>query len=1688
MIDSYQDRGLAEPPALSHDEARRLVVDWNATQRDYPRDSCIHELFEAVVDRAPDAVAVEFEGARLSYRELDRRSNQLAHHLRRLGVGPDVLVAICVERSLEMVVGLVGILKAGGAYVPLDPSYPAERLALMLDDTAATVVVAQASLAERFAGRAARIVCVDGPHLAGERDARPEPVATAEHLAYVDFTSGSTGRPKGVCVPHRGVVRLVRDTSYIELRPDDVLLQLAPLAFDASTFELWGALLAGAKLVVFPAHTPSLDELGRAIVDAGITVLFLTTGLFNQMVDHRLASLAQLRCLLTGGDVASVPRILRAVDAIAGAVLNVYGPTENTTFTSTYEVPRTLRAATSIPIGRPIANTTIYVLDEHGAPVPVGVPGELYTGGDGLARGYLHRPSLTDDKFVANPFGPGRLYRTGDLVRWLPDGNLEFIGRIDQQVKIRGFRIELGEVEAALAQSPDVREAVVIAREDKPGNKRLVAYLIAASVRRPATAELRSRLGDTLPEYMIPSAFVWLDRMPLTSSGKLDRRALPAPETRIEAGANAPRTPVEDVIARVWAFVLDAPALSRDDDFFDLGGYSLAVTEASAQIFDALGVEVELDVFLDHSTVAQLAAALLAAAPDRDAVVQRAEQFVRGAARGEAAARIPRRPTSPGPVPLSLSQERLWLIESALPAGAVRPYNETAAYTFEGPLDVELLRASLHALAERHEILRSVFVEHDHAPALQLSGANRFARPIPLRDLRSAPPAAQRAHLEAIAADDSRRELLGAGEPPLRAQLLRLADATHVLVLTSHHAITDGWSDDIFLRELAELYRAAASGRPARLPALAIQYRDFAVWQRDRLTGEHLRSELAYWAGQLRNAPPSIALPVASSARLATFRGARQAFALEPAIADALRELARAERGTLFMTLLAGFATLLYRYSGQDDLPIGSVIANREHLETQDLIGFFTNTVVLRVQLGGNPSFREVIERVRRVVLAAQAHQEVPFDQVVARLGASRTDGKNPLFQIAFDFEEAARGHELLPGLRVELEFLPNGTTPFDLTLGIRSTPGGLVGQIDYNADRFDGATIERMVGHYQALLAGIAADATRRIGELPLLTERERREVLVEWSGRARAYPAELCLHELFEAQVDRAPDAVAVVLDGAQLTYGELDRRANQLARHLIGLGVGPEVRVGICVERSLDMVVGLLGILKAGGAYVPLDPGAPAERLAVLLEDAAVPVLVTQDRLAARLPPHGARLVRLDADRAALAGSAERPPRRATGDDLAYVIYTSGSTGRPKGVQIEHRMVVNLVSGFGELSGMSPADRSLGFSSFAFDGSVDEVFTPLSHGATLVLRGEDVPSAAELLGERFHGVTVINLTTAYWHALAEELHGGGRPLPGALRLINIGGERARPEHVLAWHERAPGCQLQNLYGPTETTAIATVWRLRADQLRPGREVPIGTPLPNYTVYVLDPGHQPVPVGVPGELYIGGDGVARGYLHRPDLTAERFVANPFGPGRLYRTGDLARWLPDGNLEFLGRVDHQVKIRGFRIELGEIEAALAEHPAVRDVAVVAREDAPGDRRLVAYVVGHGRRASAAPSCAASCGPSCPTTWCRSCSSRSTRCRSTRTARSTPRRCPRRTPPLRSTATSRRARRPSRRWPSSGPRCSGSPGSASRTTSSGSAATRCSRRRSCRGCGRPSTSSCRCAACSSRRPWRSSRR
>ena len=1534
-------------PMLTDAERHQLLVTWNDTSVDYPRERCIHQLFEEQVARTPEAVALVFEDQQLSYRELNARANQLAHHLLALGVGPEVLVGICVERSLELIIGLLGILKAGGAYVPLDPSYPPARLAFMLADTQAPVLLTQQTLLAQLPPYAGRTVCLDrdGENIAAQPDTAPPCRATAENLAYVIYTSGSTGRPKGVTVPHRGVLRLLLGIDYVQLDQQQTFLLLSPISFDASTFELWGALLHGARCAIFHERVPTIATLGETLGRYQVTTLWLTASLFNVLIDEAPQILGGVRQLLTGGEALSPSHVRAALKCLPEVQLvNGYGPTESTTFTCCYRIPKLSdEARASIPIGRPIGNTRVYVLDRSLGPVPVGVTGELCITGDGLARGYLNRPELTAEKFLPDPFSavPGaRLYRTGDRARYLPDGNIEFLGRLDDQVKIRGFRIELGEIERVLAEHPAVCQAVVLARADTPGDQRLVAYVVPADAALTDSEPLRAFLRERLPDYLRPATYVLLADLPLTPNGKLDRKALPAPQYgREDLGSTfvPPRNSLEALIAEVWGEVLQIERVGVHDNFFDLGGHSLLAAQVLARLIKILKVELPLRAFFENPTVSALAAAA---------------QSSLGAAEASESSPLTRTPRQ-GNLPLSFAQQRLWLLDQLLPDQAA--YNIPSAWRLQGSLDIPALERSLTALVARHETLRTRFVLSEGEPVQIIDLP--YAVALPLTDLSAMTQrqheASQLANAQACEPFD-----LAAG-PLLRAQLLRLGLAEHLLLLNVHHIASDGWSSGILERDLSAVYNAFVTGHPPPLPALPIQYADYAVWQREWLQGEVLARQLAYWQTQLANLS-TLELPTdRPRPPLASHHGEHLAWVLPEALTVALKALARRANATLFMTLLASFQVLLHRYSGQDDIAVGSPIAGRGRTELEGLIGFFVNTLVLRTDLSGNPPFQELLARVREHALGAYTHQDLPFEKLVEALAPARDLSRNPLFQVMFVLQNTpgaalALALEGLAASRVPLE---GHSAKFDLALSLQESADGLQASWEYASDLFDAATIERMAGHFQVLLEAIVANPEQRIDELPLLTAPERHQLLVQWNDTATDYPKDRCIHQLFEDQATRTPNAVAVVCEDQQLTYAHLNARANQLAHHLLALGVGPEVLVGICVERSLELIIGLLGILKAGGAYVPLDPSYPPARLAFMLADTQAPVLLTQQTLLAQLPPYAGRTVCLDRDGENIAAQPDTaPPCRATAENLAYVIYTSGSTGRPKGVTVPHRGVLRLLLGIDYVQ-LDQQQTFLLLSPISFDASTFELWGALLHGARCAIFHERVPTIATL-GETLgrYQVTTLWLTASLFNVLIDE----APQILGGVRQLLTGGEALSPSHVRAALKCLPEVQLVNGYGPTESTTFTCCYRIPklSDEAR--ASIPIGRPIGNTRVYVLDRSLGPVPVGVTGELCITGDGLARGYLNRPELTAEKFLPDPFSavPGaRLYRTGDRARYLPDGNIEFLGRLDDQVKIRGFRIELGEIERVLAEHPAVCQAVVLARADTPGDQRLVAYVV-----------------------------------------------------------------------------------------------------------------------------------
>ncbi len=1502
------DLAVGDLPLMPAAERQQVLSMGTATA--YPRETCIQELFVAQAAERPEAVALVWDAGTVTYGELDRWSNRIAHRLRDLGVGPESLVGVLLERGAELVAVLLGILKAGGAYLPLDPTYPLERLERLA--AAAGVLVARGPAAVALAGGRQVVDLGQAEALARCPDSALNVPVCADGLAYVMFTSGTTGVPKGIAVPHRGVVRLVRETSYAWFGPEEVFLHMAPISFDASTFEVWGALLHGARVALLAERTPSLAELGRGLERHGVTTLWLTSGLFHQVVDTCPWILRGLRQLLAGGDALSLPHVRRALAELPGVrLINGYGPTEGTTFTCCAE----LSAAPcrfSVPIGRPIANTRIYLVDRRGRAVPVGAPGELWIGGDGLARGYLGRADLTAERFVPDVFGGSgeRLYRTGDLGRRRADGDVEFLGRIDQQVKVRGFRIEPGEIEAALLRSPAVEQAVVTVREDRSGDKRLVAYLVFRPGEALSAGSLRDLLAAQLPPYMVPAAFVVLDRLPLTPNGKVDRKALPAPEAaRGDEKLGAPRTPVEELVAGIFAEVLGLERVGLEESFFELGGHSLLATQVVSRLREAFGVELPLRELFAAPTVTELAAkveALRAAGP-----VLQAPPLVR---QDRATA-----------LPLSFAQQRLWFLDRFQPGSAA--YNIAASVRLEGALNGAALERSLSEIVARHEALRTRFVEAGGQPAQRFDppSAWHLAR----IDLRELCCGARQSELARLAGGDAARSFDLQRGPVFRATLVDLGEGEAALLLTMHHIVSDGWSMGVLLRELGALYAAFAAGEPSPLAELPVQYADYAVWQRAMLQGEALERQLAYWRDRLAGALP-LDLPTdRPRPAMPSFRGGRVPVALGPELSSRLCRLARREGCTPFMMLLAGFAALLARYSGQEEVSVGTPVANRGRREIESLIGFFVNTLVLRGDLAGDPAGLELLRRSRETALGAYAHQEVPFEKLVEELRPERDLGRTPLVQVLLALQNVPMPALELGDVRLTLTEPAAASVKFDLTLALAEVSGGIAGSLEYAAELFDAATALRMAGHLTLLLDGLVAAPGRRLSELPLLTPEERRQVLVEWT-RTEAPPSGT-VQGLFEAQVARTPEATAVVWREERLTYAELNRRANRVAHGLRALGVGPETRVAVCMERTPELLSALLGVLKAGGAYVPLDPAYPAERLRYMTEDSRAAMVLTREEMAK------------------LAGPESDPEPWAQPGNLAYVIYTSGSTGRPKGVAIEHRSASALahwsreVFTAGELAGV------LASTSVCFDLSVFELFVPLAWGGAVLL-AEDVLELPRLpaAGE----VRLVNTVPSAMMELARQ---GAIPL--SVRTVNLAGEPLPRPLVDRLYEQGVG-RVVNLYGPSEDTTYSTLAVPARGDSRPPA---IGRPISGTRAYLLDRSLNPVPVGVPGELLLGGAGLARGYLGRPELTAEKLVPDPFTGepgGRLYRTGDLVRYRPDGEIDFLGRIDHQVKVRGFRIELGEIEAALLRHPQVRDAAALVREDRPGDRRIVAFVAG----------------------------------------------------------------------------------------------------------------------------------
>ncbi len=1515
-------------PLLTSAEANTITVEWNETETASPKEHTLQQLIEESAQKNSGSLALTCGSERLTYGELDRQANQLANHLQKAGIGPGSLVGVLLERSVDMVVAVLGILKAGAAYVPLDPMFPVSRLAYMVEDCGMGLLITHRRLHEKMPVKPATLIQLDADasEIARQSAERPHHDGTGD-LAYILYTSGSTGKPKGVAIPHSAIVNFLlsmqREPAFSST---DTLLAVTTLSFDIAGLEIYLPLISGGKLVI-ASREETLDpaRLMARMRESECTVMQATPATWRALIDAGWKGSPNLK-LLCGGE--ALPQDLaRQLLSRCGELWNMYGPTETTVWSTVHKVTS---ADASVPIGHPIANTQVFVLDANRNVVPVGVVGELYIGGAGVARGYLNRPELTSERFVESPFDPpARLYRTGDLARWLPNGTLECLGRVDNQVKIRGFRIELGEIEAVLARHDAIGQCVVVAREAASGDQALVAYFEARPQSAPDVAELRKHLKKELPDYMIPSAFVQMEKLPLTPNDKIDRKALPSPNYESSRPADEfvrPRTETENKLAGIWSEVLKIERLGVKDNFFELGGHSLLAIRVVSRIRDLFEVDLPPPTFFANATIAALATVVDEARHTTTAVVQR----------------IPRRGHR-GPSPLSFAQERIWFLDQLASGRPV--YNIVDVVEFDGPSGPETIKRALNELIRRHEVLRTSFVEEDGQPVQIVSPAvdlkTREA------DLTILPEQEREQQWTRLAREQGRRPFDLSKAPLLRGTVVRLSEQHYLLLLAVHHIIADEWSMEVLHHELHQIHEAFAKNLPSPLPELPIQYADFTCWQREWLTEEVLDQQASYWKKELSGAPTILELPTDKPRpAVQTFRGSAEVIKFPKELLAPLKALGREEQSTLFMTLVASFMALLYRYTGQDDILVGTPISGRTLSETESLIGFFLNTTVLRGQFSDGLNFRSLLRQIKQRALGAYAHQDLPFGRLVAELAPNRDPSHSPLIQVMFILQSADATSQASKVAGIQK--LETGTAKFDLTLFMSENDGALEGLVEYSTDLFEAATTKRLLEHYQVLLGAIAQNPEQSISLLPLLPAAEQQLLLKDWNATDITFAAkDRFLHQLIEVQAAKTPDQVVLVFEKQRWTYRQLNDRANQLANHLRAHGVGPGVFAGVLLERSAEMVAAVLAILKAGGAYVPLDPSFPQNRLSHMVEDSAMRVLCTHRHLDEKLPVKPPVIVRLDDDAKEIAKQGVAAPQAAAAGGLAYVLYTSGSTGKPKGVEIPHSAIVNFLLSMQSEPGFTPADTLLAVTTLSFDIAGLELYLPLISGGKLVIASrEDTLDPARLMQRmRESSCTVMQATPATWRALIDA---GWQGSP-KLKLL-CGGESCPMD--LAQQLLSRCGELWNMYGPTETTVWSTVHKVTSAET----SIPIGHPIANTQVHVLDSNRNLVPVGAVGELCIGGTGVARGYLHRPELTQDRFIPSPFDPNsRLYRTGDLARWLPDGTLECLGRVDNQVKVRGFRIELGEIEAVLGRHDSISQCVVVARQSSAGDKILAAY-------------------------------------------------------------------------------------------------------------------------------------
>ena len=1558
VIKNYQkDESIGKINITLPEENHKVLLEWNET-KEADKLSPLPILFERQVQKNPNKIAITCNGVDLTYKELNERANELAHYLVEEGIRPNQFVALVFPRSTEMVISMLAVLKVGAAYLPIDPEYPAERINYIVNDAKPVCIITHSSISSTLViENDMKKIELDSEEMKIALNTYSYmniPLKNDESLlnpAYTIYTSGSTGNPKGVIVPMKALSNfLLAMDDMFSLHENDHLLAVTTFAFDISALEIYLPLISGASLTIVQKEViQEPSALTTLLQEERVTIMQATPTLWQALVTEYPERLQGLN-VLVGGE-ALPAHLANQLKELGCSITNLYGPTETTIWSTVMNI--TESESSIPPIGKPIWNTEVYVLDTGLQPVPPGVIGELYIAGEGLANGYLGKPELTAERFVANPYGkPGkRMYRTGDLVKWRHDGVLEYMSRADHQIKIRGFRIELAEIEMVLQRHENVKQAVVIVREDRPNDKRIIAYIIVEEKETINLTEIRSYVSESLANYMVPSAFVLLEELPLTPNGKVDRKKLPAPDFNGTNNERVARNPKEEILCDLFAEVLGVSHISIDDNFFEIGGHSLLASRLMARIRETLSVESGIGKLFESPTVAELAKPLEIARSPRPAI---------------------KKVSRPNEVPLSFAQRRLWFLNCL--EGPSPTYNIPLVIRISGKLNEEALQGAFYDVVEKHETLRTIFpnvLGSSYQKILDMENLN----------LEMIKTKTCKDELESVLAEAVRYSFNLDVEPAVRLQLFTVSENEHVILILLHHIVGDGWSLQPLTRDFTAAYKARCHGDKVQLETLPVQYADYALWQQqllgDETTQESLISkQLDFWKKELEGLPDQLELTTDYQRPIETsYCGETIHFQIDAGMHSRLVGLARKSGVSLFMVLQAGLSALFTRLGAGTDIPIGSPIAGRNDDALSDIVGLFVNTLVLRTNTSGDPSFKELLNRVKQSNLAAYENQDVPFERLVEVLNPVRTRNSHPLFQVMLAFQNTPEATFDAPNIEASLEIQSVGSAKFDLTFeisesnGVEGTPNGLHGLIEFSTDLYKRETVQKLVERFILLLDDATENPDQSIGRLEILTLAERNTVLEKWNGGFQIIP-EMTLSQLFEKQAHINPNSIAVIFEDEQLTYEELNKKANKIARLLIAKGIGPNQLVALAMPRSLNMVVSLLAVLKAGAGYLPLDPDYPSDRISFMLHDAKPSCVLTNSDVEIECDEELKILV----DDVKIIEEIEKYSddnidgmeriKPLTPSHVAYVIYTSGSTGRPKGVMIPHQNVVRLLGATDHWFQFDANDVWTMFHSYAFDFSVWEIWGPLLYGGRLVVVPHTVSRSPKeflqlLVKEK---VTVLNQTPSAFYQLMQadrENEEIGQKL--SLRYVVFGGEALELSRLEDWYSRHPhnAPKLINMYGITETTVHVsyieldeTIVSLRANSL-------IGCSIPDLKVYVLDNYLQPVPPGVVGEMYVAGAGLARGYLGRAGLTAERFIADPFGkPGtRMYRTGDLARWRKDGTLDYIGRADHQIKIRGFRIELGEIEAVLMKHPKVEQVAVIVREDQPGDKRLVSYIV-----------------------------------------------------------------------------------------------------------------------------------